>query len=198
MSALRVDSELIDWVMMGLVVLHDLFRSQVKHANRLIAGARQNALVNGVEIGACDRSFEAVVTLNGLSLFDIPDYQFLILSTWADQSHVTVDLCTVEPVIMAQEGAFELQCVDVPHLNALIIAGCEECLSIAEKVKWFDRSSVPLNGLGLDIGAWKAQPHRVVSRPTGQDILIWRESEAWDPFSVSLEREIAFGVIDIP
>lgn len=66
---------------MGLIVLHDFFTSEIEHADGLIVGAGEDALISRVEIGAGDGSLEAVISLHFLLLLDIPNQEFLVLAT---------------------------------------------------------------------------------------------------------------------
>jgi hypothetical protein len=59
--------------MMGLVMLHDLFTSEIEHADGLIVGAGEDALISRVEIGASDGSLEAVIPLHFFLLLYIPN-----------------------------------------------------------------------------------------------------------------------------
>lgn len=63
----------VDGIMMGLVVLHDLLASEIEHADGLIVGAGQNALISRVEVGASDSALERVVPLHFLLLLEIPN-----------------------------------------------------------------------------------------------------------------------------
>lgn len=59
--------------MMCLIVLHDLFTSEIEHADGLIVSACEDALISRVEIGASDGSLEAIISLHFLLLLDIPN-----------------------------------------------------------------------------------------------------------------------------
>ena len=118
---------------MCLVVLHDFFGAQVEHADGLVVGAGEDALVSGVETGASDRSLEAIVPLHFLLLLDIPDQQFLVLASRADQAHLRVYFSTIDPVVVSQQRALELLRVAVPQLDALVVAGRQNGLAVVEE-----------------------------------------------------------------
>lgn len=99
---------------------------------------------------------------------------------------------------MSKQRALELLRVAVPQLDALIITGRQDGLSIVEKADWFDRCCVSLDDFGLDVGARVPQSDGVIVRRAGKYILIGRESDAWYFFGMSIEGEIAFGVINVP
>lgn len=119
--------------MMGLVMLHDLFTSEIEHTDGLIVGAGKDALISRVEIGASDGSLEAVISLHFLLLLDIPNQQFLILASRAHQTHLRIDFSTIDPVVMSKQRALELLRVAVPQFDALIITGRQYGLAIIEE-----------------------------------------------------------------
>lgn len=118
---------------MCLIVLHDLFTSEIKHADGLIVGAGEDALISRVEIGASDGSLEAVISLHFLLLLDIPNQEFLILASRAYQTHLCVDFSTIDPVVMSKQRTLELLRIAVPQLDALIITSRQDSLAIIEE-----------------------------------------------------------------
>jgi hypothetical protein len=54
MRSFRMDGEGVDGSMMGLIMLDDLFGSEVKHTDSLIVGACEHALVSRMEASTGD------------------------------------------------------------------------------------------------------------------------------------------------
>jgi hypothetical protein len=188
----------VDWSMVGLVVLDDFFSPEVEHADGLVIGAGQHALVSWMETSISYGSFKTVVFLNLLLLLNIPDQQLLVLTARTHQRHVSIYLCAINPVVMAQEWSFEFLSVNVPHLNSLVIAGRKDCFAVIEEADWLDCSCVTFDDLRFDVGAGIPQSNGVIIRRAGDNILIGRECDAGYLFGMSIEREISFGIIDIP
>jgi hypothetical protein len=57
---------------------------------------------------------------------------------------------------------------------------------------------VTFDDLRFDVGAGIPQSNGVIIRRAGDNILIGRECDAGYLFGMSIEREISFGIIDIP
>ena len=119
--------------MMSLVVLHYFLSPQVEHADRLVVGTRQHALISRMEIRAGNRALKKIKSLHLLFLLHVPNYQLLIFSSRTDQSHVSAHLGTVNPVIMTQKRSFKFLSIDIPHLDALIITGRQKSLPVSEE-----------------------------------------------------------------
>lgn len=119
--------------MVCLVMLDDLLASKIEHADGLIVGAGQYALISRVEIGASDGSLERVIPLHFFLLLDIPNEQFLVLASRANQAHLCVDFSTIDPVVVSKQRTLELLRVAVPHLDALIVTGRQDGLSVVEE-----------------------------------------------------------------
>lgn len=99
---------------------------------------------------------------------------------------------------MSKQRTLELLRIAVPQLDALIITGRQDSLAIIEETDWFDRRCVSLDDFSLDVGARVPQSDGVIIRRTGKYILIGREGNTGYLFRMSIECEIAFGVINVP
>lgn len=73
MRSFRMDGEGVDGSMVGLVMLYDLFGSEVKHADSFIVSACEHALVRRMEARTGDGSLETIVFLDLFLFLDIPN-----------------------------------------------------------------------------------------------------------------------------
>lgn len=148
--------------MMGLVMLHDLFGSEVEHADCFIVSACEDALFSWMETSRGDRSLETIVFLDFFLFLHVPNQQSLILTSRTHQGHISIDLCAIDPIIMSQERSLELLSIDVPHLDTLIVTGRKQGLAIIEETNRFYCSRVTLDDLGLGVGARVPQSNGII------------------------------------
>lgn len=81
MRSFRMDGEGVDRRMVGLIMLDDLFGSEVKHTDSFIVSACEHTLGSGMETSTGDGSLETVVFLDLFLFLHVPDQQTFIFAT---------------------------------------------------------------------------------------------------------------------
>lgn len=187
MGSFRMDREWIDRGMMSLVVLDNLFCSQIEHADSFVIRTGEHTLISWVETCASDWPLKTVIFLHLFSLLYIPNQQFLVLTSRTNQRHVLIDLSTIDPVVMPQKWPLKFLSIDVPHLHALIVACRKNGFAVIEETHRFDSPCVSLDDFGFRVSSRIPKSNGVIVRCTGDDVLIGREGNTGNLFCMSVE-----------
>lgn len=196
--SIRMNIKTINRPIMSLIMLNNFFRPHIMNRDMFRLGSSDNTLLKWMKASFWDGIIKTIILLNTLFLLNIPNHHLLILTTRYDCSHVARKVRTRHPVRMPNVRTPELESVNVPDLNTLIVTRGENKIGIGTEGNRPHSTSMSFYRFGFSGSTWKPQLDQMIMRSADNDILIRGEVNGSTFFSMPIKIEIPFRIGHIP
>ena len=145
-----IESDGIDTVVMGIIVLKKPLRSAIKDFDFLVSAARCQAGAIWVELYLINHACVVGVAMNkSTSVGNIPQSYSSVITTRGHHSGVIGELRGFYPICMTMEGLQKFHVLNGPKFNKLIIRRRNQLLSVSIELNRLYRSRMAFEHLAV-------------------------------------------------
>lgn len=150
-SPVRVESYLVDWVLMSVIVLKKTLAANIPDLDRFVSTAASNAGAIWVESYGIYIAFMIIKAFDKSLLGDVPQFYSAIVWSGTDKPCVWRELTGANPVCMSVNWELELSVIDLEHFECLVIRSWQQQRAITRESDALNRSWVTLDHLRVPL-----------------------------------------------
>lgn len=150
-SAIRMESYLVDWVLMRVIVLKKTLATNIPDLDRFVSTTARNAGTIWVEPNGINIAFMIVKALDKSLLGNVPEFYSAIIWSRTDKPCVRRELGWADPVCMSVNWELELSVADLEDFECLVIRSRQQEGAITRECDALNRSWVALNDLRVTL-----------------------------------------------